>query len=201
MKYTFTGMLIALVLTLALVIGAVALAENAEPEIPEMPAIGGTEAEQTPARPEAPSTDAATDSTALQDAFRAYEEARSSAHQEELEAELKGYVESGKLTQEQADLILNWYNEQKSLKNGTCPNCGYSFQDGQGKGGRMNGGFGGRGGCGNGGFGGKGGRGMMGMNGMNGRQPAQGQDGGSANGMSFLPDAQMAPDMSGTEGI
>ena len=99
MKHTFTGMMIALMLVLALVIGAVALAENAEPEIPETPAV-----EQT--QPEAPSTDTAADSTALQDAFKAYNEARSSSHQEELEAELKGYVESGKLTQEQADLIL-----------------------------------------------------------------------------------------------
>ena len=43
MKHTFTGMMIALMLVLALVIGAVALAENAEPEIPEIPAVEQTQ--------------------------------------------------------------------------------------------------------------------------------------------------------------
>ena len=76
MKHTFTGMMIALMLVLALVIGAVALAENAEPEIPETPAVEQTQSE-------APSTDTAADSTALQDAFKAYNEARSSSHQED----------------------------------------------------------------------------------------------------------------------
>ena len=188
MKHTFTGMMIALMLVLALVIGAVALAENAEPEIPETPAVEQTQSE-------APSTDTAADSTALQDTFKAYNEARSSSHQEELEAELKGYVESGKLTQEQADLILNWYKEQQSLRNGTCPNCGYQFQNGQGKGGRMNGGFGGKG---NRMGGGKGGHGMMGQLPSQSQQPAQNQ---SADGMAFVPGIQAVPDMTGDEGI
>ena len=192
MKHTFTGMMIALMLVLALVIGAVALAENSEPEIPETPAVEQNEPEQLPAESDAPVTDVSADSTALQDAFKAYNEARSSSHQEELEAELKGYVESGKLTQEQADLILNWYKEQQSLRNGTCPNCGYQFQNGQGKGGRMNGGKGNRMG---GGFGGKGGRGMMDQ------KPSQSQSTGNADGMAFVPGIQAAPDMIGDEGV
>ena len=195
MKHTFIGMMIALMLVLTLVIGVVALAESTESEIPETPAVEQTQPEQAPAEPDAPATDASADSTALQDAFKAYKEAKSSSHQEELETELKGYVESGKLTQEQADLILNYYKEQQSLRNGTCPNCGYQFQNGQSKGGRMNGGFGGKGNRANGGFGGKGGRGMMGQ------QPSQNQSTGSADGMAFVPGIQAAPDMSGDESI
>ena len=198
MKHTLIGMLIALMLTLVLVIGAVALAENAETE-PETPAVVETQPEEAPAQPEAPSTDTAEDS-ALQDAFKAYNEAKTSSHQEELEAELKSYVESGKLTQEQADLILNYYNEQQSLRDGVCPNCGYQFQNGYGKGGRMNGNLGGKGNR-MGGFGGKGGRGMMGMYGMNGQQPSQSQHSGSADGMAFEFGSETLPDLTGDDFI
>lgn len=125
MKHTFIGFMIAMTLMLALLIGAVAMAENAEPE---MPAIEQTQPEQTPAQSDT--------STALQDAFKAYNDAKSSSCQDDIEAELKGYVEAGKLTQEQADLILNYYKEQQALRNGTCPSCGYQFQNGYGKGGR-----------------------------------------------------------------
>lgn len=192
MKHTFSAIIIALTLALALVIGVVALAENAEQEAP---AIEQPQPEQTPAEPDAPATDAASDSAALQEAFKAYNEAKASSHQEALEAELKEFVASGKLTQAQADLILNYTKEQQSLRDGVCPGCGYRFQNGQGKGGRANGGFGSRGGRANGGFGGKGGRGRMGQ------QPAEGQDNGGANGMSFVPGVQAAPGMTGDEGV
>ena len=128
-------------------------------------------------------TDATTDDTALMDAFKAYREAKSSSHEEALETELQGYVESGKLTQAQADLILNWYKEQQAMRDGTCPNCGYQFQNGfGGKGGRMNGGMNGMSNMG--GRGSMGGR-MNGMNGMNGQQPMMGQ--GGMNGMKAQP--------------
>ena len=68
--------------------------------------------------------------------------------------------DTGKLTREQADLILKQYTDRQALRNGTCPGCGYQFDNGAaGKGGRMqgnrgmNGGKGGRGGRMNGGFG------------------------------------------------
>jgi len=176
MKHYFSSMMIALALALALVMGVVALAENAEPTT-DLPAASDL---QTPT--EAPQDSAATDTqndTALQDALKAYNEARESGREQSLQEELDGYVAAGKLTQEQADLIMNHYKEREALSNGVCPNCGYQFQNG--KGGRMNGGNGfGRGGK---GMGGKGGRGGFG------RQMMPGE----ANGMAVQPDMPAAP--------
>ncbi len=189
MKHFYSGMLVMLALMLAVVMGVVALAESAEPEVPLPPAAEEAPAADAPAA-EAPAADAATDSTALQDALKAYDAARQSSQVESLEAELKGYVDSGKLTQDQADLILNYYREQESLRNGTCPNCGYQFQ--------TNGGFG-RGG--HGGRGGRGGRGgMRGMSGMN-QLPGDAQDGAETNAFTFDDAWQVMPDASQVEGI
>ena len=190
MKHYLSGIVIALSLALVLVLGVVALAEN-EPQAPELPAAGDL---QAPAEaPEAaPATDdnaqAAQDNTALQEALDAYRAAKDSTREQALQDELDGYVAAGKLTQEQADLIMNYYKERQSMRNGTCPSCGYQFQNGMngkggrgGKGGRMNGGFGGKGGRMNGGFGGM----------MN----------GAPNGMSAQGEMPAAPQMSGDEGI
>jgi len=193
MKHYLSGIVIALSLALVLVLGVVALAEN-EPQAPELPAAGDL---QAPAEaPEAaPATDdgtqAAQDNTALQEALEAYRAARESTREQALQDELDGYVAAGKLTQEQADLIMNYYKERQSMRNGTCPSCGYQFQNGNG--GRMNGnGRGGKGGRMNGGFGGRGGR----MNGDFGF-PAP----GTPNGMSAQPDMQAAPQMDAEGGI
>lgn len=200
MKHYFSGMMIALALVLALVVGVVALAETAEPEAPELPPVTELQPDQDAQQS---AGDATADDTALQEAFDAYRAAKESGRQEALEAELKGYVESGKLTQAQADLILNYYKEQQSLRNGTCPSCGYQFQNGNGmgKGGRMNGGHGMMGGKGGRGMmGGKGGRGMMG--GMFGQQaPDQQPSDGQASGTAFTPDMQAMQYPNGTEGI
>lgn len=189
MKHYLSGIVIALSLALVLVLGVVALAEN-EPQAPELPAAGDL---QAPAEaPEAaPATDdnaqAAQDNTALQEALDAYRAAKDSTREQALQDELDGYVAAGKLTQEQADLIMNYYKERQSMRNGTCPSCGYQFQNGMnGKGGRMNGGFGF-------GFGGKGGRMNGGFNGQ--------MNPGTPNGMSAQGDLQAAPQMSGDEGI
>ena len=195
MKHFFSGMLIAFTLVAVLITGVIALAENAAPEIPELPSVEESQPEQAQPEQDAqqPAADASSDNTALQDAFDAYRAARQSGQQEELEAELKGYVESGKLTQEQADLILNYYKEQEALRNGTCPNCGYQFQNGFGKGGH---GMGGRGMK-----GGKGGRMFGGMN-MPGQQPStQSGTDSQASGTAFEFGAQTIPFMDGTEGI
>ena len=195
MKRYFSGMLIALSLALVLVLGVVALAEN-DTQAPELPAAGDLEAPaEVPAADDAqaPAGEAQSnqDNTALQDALQAYREARQSSHEQELQDELDGYVAAGKLTQEQADLIMNYYKECQSMRNGTCPSCGYQFQNGNG--GRMNGnGRGGKGGRMNGGFGGRGGR----MNGDFGF-PAP----GTPNGMSAQPDMQAAPQMDAEGGI
>ena len=195
MKHFFSGMLIAFTLVAVLITGVIALAENAAPEIPELPSVEESQPEQAQPEQDAqqPAADASSDNTALQDAFDAYRAARQSYQQEELEAELKSYVASGKLTQEQADLILNYYKEQEALRNGTCPNCGYQFQNGFGKGGH---GMGGRGMK-----GGKGGRMFGGMN-MPGQQPStQSGTDSQASGTAFEFGAQTIPFMDGTEGI
>ena len=195
MKHFFSGMLIAFTLVAVLITGVIALAENAAPEIPELPSVEESQPEQAQPEQDAqqPAADASSDNTALQDAFDAYRAARQSDQQEELEAELKSYVASGKLTQEQAGLILNYYKEQEALRNGTCPNCGYQFQNGFGKGGH---GMGGRGMK-----GGKGGRMFGGMN-MPGQQPStQSGTDSQASGTAFEFGAQTIPFMDGTEGI
>ena len=207
MKHFLSGMMIALTLVLALIVGVVAMAENIGAEAPELPGVEEVQPKQTQPEQDGPEQDEqqpasepATDNAALQEAIDAYRAAKQSGRQEELEAELKGYVESGKLTQEQADLILNYVKEQQSLRNGTCPNCGCQFQNGgMGKGGRMNGGRGMKGG--------KGGR-MNGVYGMNGQQPStqipdpgQQPSDGQTNGMSFAPDAMTMPTMNVTDGI
>ena len=188
MKHFYSGMLVMLALVLATVMGVVALAESAEPEAALPPAVEEAPEVEAPAEDSA----AASDSTALQDALNAYNAARQSSRVESLEAELQSYVESGKLTQEQADLILNYYNEQEPLRNGVCPNCGYQFQDngGFGRGGRMNGGRGGHGGRG----------GMRGMNGFN-QQPGGDQGNTQTNSATFDDAWQVMPESSGFEGI
>ena len=188
MKHFYSGMLVMLALMLAIVMGVVALAESAEPEAALPPAVEEAPEAEAPAEDSA----AASDSTALQDALNAYNAARQSSRVESLEAELQSYVASGKLTQEQADLILNYYNEQESLRNGVCPNCGYQFQDngGFGRGGRMNGGRGGHGGKG----------GMRGMNGFN-QQPGGDQGNTQTNSATFDDAWQVMPESSDFEGI
>ena len=201
MKQFISGIAIALVLALVLVMGVVALAENAGNEAAQLPSADEiqpapevqepeAQAPETPEAPAASGTDA--NDTALQEALKALQEARQSNQQEDLQAELDGYVESGKLTQEQADLIMNWYKERIARKNGTCPNCGYEFQSG--KGGRMKGNGFGRGGFGgnNGGFG-RGGKGRMGMQGYGNTMPG--------NGMQAMPDGQAQPQSNAFGGI
>ena len=137
MKHWIRWMTLALALVLALTLGIAALAEGEADAAPEAPAEESAEA---------------ADSAALEDALDAYYAAKDSGRADELEAELKEYVAAGKLTQEQADLILKYYKEQQALRDGVCPNCGYEFQAGgySGRGGHMS----------------KGGRGRRGMGGM-----------------------------------
>lgn len=185
MKHMISGTMITLALVLVLALGIAALAESAPSDVPELPAV---EDAQTPPEDTAPadSADAAVpaednaNADALQEALKALMEARQSGRLDDLETELNGYVASGKMTQEQADLILNDCKEREALRNGECPGCGYKFQNngGMGKGGRMNGGKGGRGG-----MRGFGGQARMGQN---------------APGMQAQPGMQTQPDMQGS---
>ena len=181
MKHYFSGMLIALSLALVLVLGVVALAEN-ETQTPELPAASDLQAPEAVPAPDdaqasADSTQSTQDNTALQEALQAYQAAKESTHEQALQDELDGYVAAGKLTQAQADLIMNYYKERQAMRNGTCPSCGYQFQNGNGFGGR----------------GGKGGH----MYGDFGGQMAP----GTPEGMSAQPDMQAAPQMGANGGI
>lgn len=90
------------------------------------------------------------DSTAYQEALDAYRKAKSESRTKELEEELNQMVKDGKLTKEQADLLLKQEKDQESLAQGVCPNCGYEFST-------QGGHHGGKG---------RGGRGRLGFNGM-----------------------------------
>ena len=132
MKHFIMG----IALALALIVGVVAFAETAEP-VPavteEMPAESTATEDSAAEAPAAENTD---DSAALREAMDAYRAAKESDRMDDLAEELNAYVAAGKLTQEQADLILNSMKERMAAKNGECPNCGYEFQN---KGGRMGG--------------------------------------------------------------
>lgn len=158
----FGKMMMGMILVLAMVMGAMALAETVPAEPPTLEEAAP--AEQTPA--DAPA-EAANDNTALQEALKAYREARQADRQAEqqskLEEELKDYVEAGKLTQEQADLILNEYKTRAEQRAAGKANGQF------GKGGRMNGCMGGY---------------MNGQNGMNGQFGRGGRMNGQNNGMN-----------------
>jgi len=120
--------IIGIALVLALVMGAVAFAETAEPATDPVLAVT-EEAPAEEAANDAAETEKTDDNTVLQEALEAYRSARESKRVDELTEELNGYVEAGTMTQEQADLILNSVKERMAAKNGECPNCGYQFQN------------------------------------------------------------------------
>ena len=122
----------ALALILVFAFGAAALAEGEAPEAPATDATPETSAD-----------------TALQEALEAYRSAKQSNREKDLQSELDAFVANGSLTQEQADLIMKYYQDQQALRNGVCPNCGYQFPNNSGKAGRSGfGGFGGQRGAG-----------------------------------------------------
>ena len=173
--------IIGIALALALVLGIAAFAETAEPATEPVPALT-EEAPVEDTATEAPAAEAETadDSAALQEALEAYRAAKESEHLDDLTEELNGYVAAGKLTQEQADLILNSMKERMAARNGECPNCGYQFQN---NGGRMGGQKGQRGG--NNQHGSRMGR-------MNGQMPGnQAQPNGQMPGSQAQPNGQM----------
>ena len=93
---------------------------------------------ETPAATTASDTEATTadaEFTALQDALDAYRSAKRAKRTADLEAELKGYVESGSMTQEQADLILKYHNERQALR-GDKHTCSSNLSQNEGRGGR-----------------------------------------------------------------
>ena len=178
--------IIGIVLALALVMGVVAFAETAEPSTDPVPAV--TEeapVEEAAADTPAADTEKTDDNTALQEALEAYRSARESKRVDDLTEELKGYVEAGTMTQEQADLILNSVKERLAAKNGECPNCGYDLRGKGMRGGPQRGGM-------------KGQQQMPGQQQMHGgmqRPDAQSgatpRQGGQMNGQQQMPGQQM----------
>ena len=152
-------LMMALILTLAA--GTVALAENAA-ETPEKSAGEVLPGQESTAG-------SSEDSDALQEALEAYRNARSASRREALEEELKSFVEAGKLTQEQADLILAYCEENQSLR-GSRSSFEGCFRNDSGRGGRMDGGFNERGG-----------------HGVNNRQPSPNGNNAQAGGTAFQP--------------
>ena len=125
---------VGIALVLALALSTAAMAEGTTDPIPatevpsvetQAPAEGETQAEEAA---EAPATE--DEQKTLKDAMDAYRAAKQDKAVDDLEAELKGYVNAGSLTQEQADLILKNVKERIAEKNGECPNCGYQFSKG-----------------------------------------------------------------------
>ena len=130
-------MIIAMTLILALVLGAVALAETTEPEAPAgqsgqaVPEEGAATEDGT--EPKDENADAA---AAPEDAFKALRDARLSTKLEELQTELDEYVAAGKLTQEQAGLIVNSIKEQQEARQSK-GRCDYQQMPGNQKGGNQ----------------------------------------------------------------
>ena len=134
--------MMAMLLVLAMAFGAMALAET----IPDEPStLEAVPAIETPAEApaEAPATD---ENAALREAMDALRNARQSDRLAALEEELQKYVAEGKLTQEQADAILNQYKTRAEQRaNGQCDGDCMNKNGRKGRGGmgngRMNGGM------------------------------------------------------------
>jgi len=115
--------LMILAMMLALSLGLTALAEGTADPVPET-SVTGTAVDEAQAK-----------ANALNEALTAYSNAkadsRKQAYLDSLKQELDAYVAAGKLTQDQADLIYEYYVEQMTLQG----NNGQGFGRG-GKGGR-----------------------------------------------------------------
>ncbi|MBR4429134.1 MAG: hypothetical protein IKT23_04755 [Clostridia bacterium] len=104
--------LLALILALALAAGMYAVFAEGGSDAAQMPpAAEETVTEETGAdKNQTAETD---ESAALKEAWKAYKEAKKSEKLEAFEEELKQLVEAGRLTQEQADLLIKCASEGK----------------------------------------------------------------------------------------
>ena len=132
-------MILAMTLVLALILGCAAIAEPTDPAqqaeqaelvAPNPPesSLNGVETapeadaapENAPAPQEEAAPEEAQEADALADALNALHDARSAKAVEALQAELDEYVAAGKLTQEQADLIMKEFQQRQENGRG-CP--------------------------------------------------------------------------------
>lgn len=116
---------------LALCLGAAAFAEGTDTPAAETPA-----AETPAADASAIADEAQASADALKEALTAYANARADSRKQAvldaLKQDLDTYVVSGKLTQEQADLILKYYAEQQALQQNGIGRGGKGMRNGQG---------------------------------------------------------------------
>ncbi len=171
--------IIGIALAMALVMGVAAFAETAEPATDPVPTMTEeASAEEAATDTPAAETEKTDDSAALQEALEAWRSARESKRVVDLTEELNGYVESGTMTREQADLILSSVKERLAARNGECPNCGYQFQNNAPKMGGQKGQRGGR---------------MMQGGQMNGQMPGSQMPGNQAQSNEPMNGQQQAP--------
>lgn len=150
-------MILAMTLVLALILGCAAIAEPTDPAqqaeqaelvAPNPPesSLNGVETapeadaapENAPAPQEEAAPEEAQEADALADALNALHDARSAKALEALQAELDEYVAAGKLTQEQADLIMKEFQQRQENGRG-CPQGGCRMRGKGQNGNRMGG--------------------------------------------------------------
>ena len=120
MKQTIRKISLIAAAILAITAAAAAFAESSEPSVvPESAeTVSGTAAEDSAAeeKTDVPETAQENDSEKLLEAMNAYRAARQTERLSNLEKELAEYVSSGSMTQEQADLILKYAQENSEAR-------------------------------------------------------------------------------------
>ena len=115
--------IIAMTLILAMALGCAAFAEGTGPTDQVTPGQAEQAGAAVPEEEAAPAVEAAEPeetNDGLREAMDAFRDARKSAREEKLQAELDGYVADGKLTQEQADLIMKAFTEKQDAGKDGC---------------------------------------------------------------------------------
>ena len=123
MKNNLKKLLCVTAALLSLALGFAALAETADDAL-----------DSSQVQVETETADTQSEAEQYQAAYDAYCAARQENALTDFESEVNAMVESGQLTQEQADLLLNQAHENYALSNGVCPNCGAQLSSGYGYG-------------------------------------------------------------------
>ena len=119
MKKNLFKSLIAGVLALTLIFGAMAVAENTADAAASSQTETGAADAAASSQAETGAADAAAaqaEQEAFSEAVNALRNARQKAAKQELETEIKGYVAAGEMTQEQADLLLRRIEERQAQR-------------------------------------------------------------------------------------
>ena len=123
MKNNLKKLLCVMAALLSLALGFATLAETSDDAL-----------DSSQVQVETETADTQSEAEQYQAAYDAYCAARQENALTDFESEVNAMVESGQLTQEQADLLLNQAHENYALSNGVCPNCGAQLSSGYGYG-------------------------------------------------------------------